>query len=49
MKAHVGVDAQSNLVHHVACTAANVADVTTVDQLLHGKEVDVFRPANKTS
>ncbi|MBP4052049.1 IS5 family transposase, partial [Chromobacterium violaceum] len=45
MKAHIGVDAQSGLVHHVAGTAANVADVTMVDQLLHGEEVDVFGDA----
>ena len=28
MKAHIGVDDASGLVHHVECTAANVADVT---------------------
>ena len=28
MKAHIGVDDVSGLVHHVECTAANVADVT---------------------
>ena len=28
MKAHIGVDEFSGLVHHVHCTAANVADVT---------------------
>ena len=38
MKAHIGVDDDSGLVHHVACTAANVADVTQVHTLLHGKE-----------
>ncbi len=38
MKAHIGVDAASGLVHHVACTAANVADVTQTHKLLHGKE-----------
>ena len=38
MKAHIGVDDQSGLVHHVECTAANVADVTQVRKLLHGKE-----------
>ncbi|STB63861.1 Transposase DDE domain [Chromobacterium violaceum] len=45
MGAHIGVDAQSGLVHHVAGTAANVADVTMVDQLLHGEEIDVFGDA----
>jgi IS5 family transposase len=38
MKAHIGVDDESGLVHHVECTAANVADVTQVHKLLHGKE-----------
>ena len=28
MKAHIGVDEFSGLVHHVTCTAANVGDVT---------------------
>jgi len=38
MKAHIGVDAESGLVHHVVGTAANVADVTQVDKVLHGEE-----------
>lgn len=38
MKAHIGVDAQSGLVHSVHCTPANVADVTQVPALLHGQE-----------
>ena len=38
MKAHIGVDEDSGLVHHVECTAANVADVTQVHTLLHGQE-----------
>lgn len=38
MKAHIGVDEYSGLVHHVECTAANVVDVTQVHKLLHGKE-----------
>ena len=37
MKAHIGVDAESGLVHSLVGTAANVADVTQVDQLLHGE------------
>jgi len=32
MKAHIGVDAESDLVHSLVGTAANVADVTQVDQ-----------------
>lgn len=38
MKAHIGVDDESGLVHHVECTAANVADVTQTHKLLHGRE-----------
>lgn len=38
MKAHIGVDDDSGLVHSVIGTAANVADVTQVDKLLHGEE-----------
>ncbi len=38
MKAHIGVDADSGLVHTVTTTAANEADVEQVDELLHGKE-----------
>ncbi len=42
MKAHIGVDEFSGLVHHVKCTAANVGDVTVTHALLHGKEAGVF-------
>ncbi len=42
MKAHAGVDADSNLVHSVATKAANVHDVTQVHALLHGEENVVF-------
>ena len=45
MKAHIGVDAQSGLVHTVIGTAANVNDVTQATQLLHGQETDVFADA----
>jgi IS5 family transposase len=38
MKAHVGVDAASGLVHTVIGTAGNVADVTQAGSLLHGDE-----------
>jgi IS5 family transposase len=37
MKSHIGVDTESGLVDSVVGTAANVADVTQVDQLLHGE------------
>jgi IS5 family transposase len=42
MKAHIGVDADSGLVHTVTTTAANEADVEQVADLLHGKEEDVY-------
>lgn len=38
MKAHIGVDALSGLVHTVIGTAANVSDVTQAQALLHGDE-----------
>ena len=45
MKAHIGVDAESGLVHTVVSTAANVNDVTQAGALLHGKETDAFGDA----
>ncbi|XUP36464.1 IS5 family transposase (plasmid) [Xanthomonas axonopodis pv. vasculorum] len=38
IKAHIGVDDASGLVHHVECTAANAADITQAHKWLHGKE-----------
>ena len=45
MKAHIGVDADSGLVHTVVGTAANVNDVTQGHDLLHGEETVVFADA----
>jgi transposase, IS5 family len=45
MKAHIGVDADSGLVHTVTTTAANEADVEQVADLLHGKERNVWADA----
>ena len=45
MKAHIGVDAQSGLVHTVKGTAANVNDVVEANGLLHGDETNVFGDA----
>ena len=45
MKAHIGVDAESGLVHTVRGTAANVSDITQAAALLHGEETDVFADA----
>lgn len=45
MKAHIGVDGDSGLVHTLVGTAANVADVTQAHTLLHGDETDVLGDA----
>ena len=45
MKAHIGVDADSGLVHTVIGTAANVNDVTQAQALLHGEEQESFGDA----
>jgi IS5 family transposase len=45
MKAHIGVDAESGLVHTVRGTAGNVNDVVEANALLHGEESDVFADA----
>ena len=38
MKVHIGVDADTGLVHSLSTTAANVHDVTEAHNLLHGGE-----------
>ena len=45
MKAHIGADAESGLVHTVRGTSGNVHDVTEGNSLLHGKEVMAFGDA----
>ncbi len=45
MKAHIGADAESGLVHTVIGTAANVNDVTQGQALLHGDETEAFGDA----
>jgi IS5 family transposase len=45
MKAHVGVDAESGLVHTVIGTAANVHDINVAPALLHGEETSVYADA----
>jgi transposase, IS5 family len=45
MKAHIGVDAESGLVHSLISTAANAHDVTQAGALLHGDETDAFGDA----
>jgi IS5 family transposase len=45
MKAHIGVDAQSGLVHSVSGTAAKVADIAQTHALLHGDEKQAYADA----
>jgi IS5 family transposase len=45
MKAHIGADRDSKLVHTVVVTAANVADITKTTELLHGQERQVHADA----
>jgi len=45
MKAHIGADADSGLMHTVVGTAANVSDLNVAGQLLHGQEQDAFADA----
>src|SRR5262249_25015861 len=42
MKAHIGVDSRSKLIHAVVATPANVADSTVLPDLLHGNETRVW-------
>lgn len=42
MKAHIGVDSRSKLIHSVVATAANVHDSQVLPDLLHGKETRVW-------
>jgi IS5 family transposase len=45
MKAHIGADARSGLVHTVVGTAANVSDISQTPALLHGEEKTVHADA----
>jgi IS5 family transposase len=42
MKAHIGVDSRTKLIHSVAATAANVHDSQVLPDLLHGNETRVW-------
>jgi transposase, IS5 family len=48
MKAHIGTDAESGLVHSVQTTPANEHDVTQAHKLVHGREQAVFGDAGYT-
>jgi IS5 family transposase len=45
MKAHIGVDSQTKLIHSVAARAANVHDSQVLPDLLHGQETRVWGDA----
>ncbi len=45
MKAHIGVDAESGLVHTVRSTTGSANDVTEANALLHGEETETFGDA----
>ncbi len=42
MKAHVGVDSKTKIIHSAVVTAANVADAKVLPELLHGEETRVW-------
>jgi transposase, IS5 family len=48
MKAHIGVDVASGVVHTLTSTAANQADIAQMAALLHGAEEAVFADAGYT-
>ena len=45
MKAHIGVDAESGLVHTVRGTSGHVSDIAEANTLLHGEEILAFGDA----
>ena len=46
MKAHIGADAESGLVHTVRGTSGNVHDVTEGNSLLHAEETFAYGDAS---
>ena len=48
MKAHIGVDVASGVVHTVTGTAANEADINQMAAVLHGREEAIFADAGYT-
>lgn len=42
IKAHLGIDSRTKLIHAVVATPANVADSRVLPQLLHGRETRVW-------
>ena len=48
MKAHIGTDAESGLVHSLETTPANESDISQAHKLVHGEEEAVFGDAGYT-
>lgn len=42
MKAHIGVDSRTKLIHSVVATAANIHDSRALEHLLHSDETHVY-------
>jgi transposase, IS5 family len=49
MKAHIGADMESGIVHSLTATAANVSDISEAHKLLHGEEKAGFFDAGYTA
>ncbi|HCN88713.1 MAG TPA: IS5/IS1182 family transposase, partial [Oxalobacteraceae bacterium] len=45
LKAHIGVDKESGLVHTLVTTAANVSDISQPPALLHGQDQEAWLDA----
>lgn len=45
MKAHIGVDSKTKMIHSVTATAANTHDNQVLGELLHGDETRVWGDA----
>lgn len=48
MKAHIGVDSRTKLIHSVVATSANVHDSQVLDELLHGDERRLYGDSGYT-
>ncbi len=48
MKAHIGVDSRTKLMHSVVATPANVHDSQVLSDLLHGEETRVWGDSTYT-
>jgi IS5 family transposase len=42
MKAHIGADTKTGVVHTVICTTASVHDSVEMEELLHGEETEIY-------